>query len=237
MIIIKRKAFILPYSQIWFAKDIPTSSIWNISTYKQSQFTGNRLGFTKKEFKTTEIDLSQPIEQIFKNFSNTVKNEIRRVQQEQVVINIEKNLELFLEFFNKFAMEKGINAISIDQLTSHRNNNFLSFAISSEEIISAHYYLVDIQSSRARLLYSASARFSDSDNRNFIGRSNKLLHFEDLKYFKEIGIKTFDFGGITIPAITKEQIGINKFKESFGGYQKSYFEYNSLLYNIISHFN
>ena len=237
MITIKRKALILSYSQIWFANEISILNIWKIITYKQSFYSKKRFGFIKKEFATVEIDLTQSVDQIFMNFSNTIKNEIRRAQQEHIMIKINNDLELFQSFFNEFAINKGINPITFEKLKSHENKYLLTFALSEQAIISAHYYLVDKQSSRVRLLYSASARFSDSNNRNFIGRANKLLHFEDMKYFKEIGMEIMDFGGITIPAKTKEQIGINSFKESFGGIRKFYSEYNSLLYNIFSKFH
>lgn len=234
MIKIIRKKYCIKYSQKWFSTKISFFDIFRIVTYKQSYILKPPLGFSKYDFYTLEIDLKQSIDQIFKKFSNTIKNEIRRAQEELIIIQVNNNIELFQEFFNEFAYSKGLKPVNINNLQSHENFNLISFAYSDDKIVSAHYYLVDNIASRARLLYSASLRFADSNNRSFIGRANKLLHFEDMKYFKKKGIAIYDFGGITVPPLSQEHIGINKFKESFGGNQEVYNEYNSYLFEILS---
>jgi lipid II:glycine glycyltransferase (peptidoglycan interpeptide bridge formation enzyme) len=49
------------------------------------------------------------------------------------------------------------------------------------------------------------------------GRANRLLHWEDIRYFKNQGFSTYDFGGITADINDKEKQAINKLKECFGG--------------------
>lgn len=68
----------------------------------------------------------------------------------------------------------------------------------------------------ARLLYSVSVFRGCEDNalRNAIGRANRLLHYEDMLRFKELGYTVYDWGGYaTDPALEN----INSFKAGFGG--------------------
>ena len=52
--------------------------------------------------------------------------------------------------------------------------------------------------------------------KNVIGMANRMLHIEDMYYFKDAGLKVYDWGG----AGTAEDVaGITKFKKSFGGEQ------------------
>jgi hypothetical protein len=65
-----------------------------------------------------------------------------------------------------------------------------------------------------RLLWSARAL--DGEATAYTARLNKLLHWEDLLYFKnELKMRTFDWGGV---ALTDEALrGVDEFKQGFGG--------------------
>jgi lipid II:glycine glycyltransferase (peptidoglycan interpeptide bridge formation enzyme) len=60
-----------------------------------------------------------------------------------------------------------------------------------------------------------------------IGRANRLLHWEDIRYFKSQGYLIYDFGGIGVDINDKEKQAINKFKECFNGVRVK--EYKSLV--------
>jgi lipid II:glycine glycyltransferase (peptidoglycan interpeptide bridge formation enzyme) len=49
------------------------------------------------------------------------------------------------------------------------------------------------------------------------GRANRLLHWEDILYFKNQGYEIYDLGGITLDESNKEGQAIAKFKRCFGG--------------------
>jgi lipid II:glycine glycyltransferase (peptidoglycan interpeptide bridge formation enzyme) len=68
-----------------------------------------------------------------------------------------------------------------------------------------------------------------------IGRANRLLHWEDILYFKQEGLSYYDFGGWSSDTTNLERQKINAFKESFGGViipQYSYYVPVSLLGKI-----
>ncbi|MNI71773.1 hypothetical protein D3C73_1276650 [compost metagenome] len=90
-----------------------------------------------------------------------------------------------------------------------------------------HSYVIDKHSKRARLLHSSSLfRNEDGTNiRAIIGRANRLLHFADIQYFKEMGFVTYDLGGYATDIQDQALANINQFKSSFGGQLKKENDY------------
>ena len=50
-----------------------------------------------------------------------------------------------------------------------------------------------------------------------MGRANRFLHLEAIKLFKKDGYSLYDLGGYAKNTTDPVMIGINKFKDSFGG--------------------
>ncbi len=71
----------------------------------------------------------------------------------------------------------------------------------------------------ARLLHSASCFREESADQSLIGRANKRLHWEDIKYFKQKGLLRYDWGGISD---FENPNGIDEFKLKFGGEKITY---------------
>jgi lipid II:glycine glycyltransferase (peptidoglycan interpeptide bridge formation enzyme) len=86
------------------------------------------------------------------------------------------------------------------------------------------YFIVD---NTVRLLHSCSL-FRDTDDhecQNLVGRANRLLHWDDILYFKRNNYLLYDFGGIYQGDRDKEKIQIAQFKNSFGGEIKCGYSY------------
>ena len=65
---------------------------------------------------------------------------------------------------------------------------------------------------------------ADNAMRNAIGRANKYLHWNDWLLLKKMGIVEYDWGGI---ASYDNPNGIDKFKMSFGGEYRKYYNISS----------
>ncbi len=59
-----------------------------------------------------------------------------------------------------------------------------------------------------------SAAKEKDNSRNLVGMANRYLHFEEMKYFKQQGIRSYDWGGA---GKGEDVLSITEFKESFGG--------------------
>ena len=98
----------------------------------------------------------------------------------------------------------------------------LTYVSDEEEILAYHVYVGDEKTTR--LLYSCSTFREDDSKKALIGRANKFLHWEDIKYFKNNKYEKYDLGGISS---FDNPNGIDKFKMNFNGEKITY-------YNIIT---
>lgn len=189
--------------------------------------------FTKKQ-RTLFLDLEQPEDILFDNIQKTVRYEIKRCEKEMFDFKVldensisDSILEDFEKVYNDMYKDKGINcSLSIPLVNDYiKNNNFiLTYTLKENDIYAYHAYTHD--ECGVRLLYSCSNFRGLQDLKAEIGRANKYLHWQDIMYFKKMGIKIYDFGGVKS---FENPNGIDKFKMNFGGIQKVY--YNVVLSN------
>lgn len=183
---------------------------------------------------TTFLSLISDISDLDQWKSGIAKNcmyEIRRAQKEDVDVNmynsqeIMENSELLKEFQNVYEEmyeQKGMenHPFPIQQIIGYVGSG--AFVISSAKVNDAtifHSYVVG--DSKVRLMHSCSL-FREKDNqiRNAVGRANKYLHWCDVEYFQNKGIRTYDWGGISSFDAPN---GIDKFKMAFGGQKVQYY--------------
>ena len=150
--------------------------------------------------------------------------EIRRAKRDGIKCYQYKGNEIDYEMITQFEdcysemhKQKGIAHESVINNITHLNehgNIIISFAVNNMEKVVYHVYLAD--DSKVRLLYSASTyrNIINSETRNSVGRANRLLHYEDMIYFRNNGFEEYDFGGVSL---NKETHGIDEFKMGFGG--------------------
>jgi len=238
MIVVKKNKFGLLSSQKWFPQSIRSFDCLKITMYKQVDINIKAPGFFIKELSyTLHNDLTINEDEILKHFSSTIKNEIRRADREGNTFIYNENKNNFLMIFNAFALQKGIASQSVDSLNVYGNNLILTSTSISNIITAVHSYIVDFDLKKVRLLHSATQRFSENLDKSMIARSNKYLHFMDMKKFKNDGFEIYDWGGISFGAEDISLKGINNFKEQFGGVLiKQYNLYSPLYYLIIKLF-
>lgn len=178
------------------------------------------LGFKRVPKYTKLIDLSNNYFNEF--FDKNTIYEIRRAKKEGVFCKTSYNISEFTTFYNQFTHAKKIDGIlSESELAKYGDSLVLRSALSEElNILVYHSYLVDWSIKRVRLLNSASNIYLKSINsaeKAHIGRANRLLHYEDMIFFKESGCQLYDFGGYSMNTSDRSLIGINSFKDGFGG--------------------
>ena len=235
MIIVKKNKFGFVAVQKWFPTNIKGIDSILITMYKQVelQIKVSPFFFKEKTYTLHSNINNCDIEEIFSKFSSTIKNEIRRSEKEGNLFTENESAENFLSIFNDFAFHKGLSGQTIDNLNSYGSNLVFTSSSVNEVITSVHSYLIDYETKKVRLLHSATQRFSDTLDKNLIARSNKYLHYMDMKKFKNEGFEVYDWGGIAYGSDDKSLQGINKFKESFGGQLTEQMNLYSIFYYLI----
>jgi len=92
---------------------------------------------------------------------------------------------------------------------------------SQGEVLGYHAYCQSEK--RVRLLHACTLHRLVQDNaaRAAIGRANRLLFWSDILRFQQQELHTLDFGGWYPGQSDTRRLGINKFKEGFGGQRAS----------------
>lgn len=177
-----------------------------------------------KRVKTLCIDLYKTEEELRKDMNKSTRYQINKASRDNLRIEhltaptTKETLE-FIEFFNSFAKEKGIELCREDKVKSLKENNNLIISNVYHENGSklvSHLYMAD--GSRATMLYSCSGRFTETDiPHREVGRANRYLHWQDILFLKEENYKVYDFLGLSRDKDDKAQQNINDFKKGFGG--------------------
>lgn len=180
-------------------------------------------------FHTQMSDLTLPEEELFSQISKTERYQIRKNMRENVelktwdsaqILKEPQVLEGLAEMFEALYASKGnAKTMNREQVRKYAEAGGLFItAIEQEgEPLVYHSYTVDEQN--ARLLHSVSD-FREREDASLIAHSNKRLHWEDMKLFARLGVKNYDWGGISS---LEEPNGIDKFKMKFGGKMTTYY--------------
>lgn len=153
-------------------------------------------------------DLSE--DELFGKIGKNFRYQIRRAQKEDIeccfyssqdLKNSQSILDSFESTYNKMYKDKKINATFNRKLVERyiqENAICITVGFYEDTPYVFHSYIVDMEDKQVRLLHSCSSFRSEKLLANLIGRINKLLHWEDMIYFKECGIRQYDWGGFLI---------------------------------------
>lgn len=217
----------------YFANKICKKDRFKLVSYVQCDETRKILFFVRFPFYTKILFLTKDLINM-KSFTKNTRYEIRRAEKDRVEFQIEHDLSIFINFYNKFAAQSGLKPIK--SLSEYKESNILvTKAVKENRILCMHVYLLDKESYRARLLYSAShfRGLDDIKLKGSIGRANRFLHYNDMIYLMDLNYKYYDFGGYAPMTKDISLININKFKDSFGGELIENSNYISLLLFIL----
>lgn len=183
-----------------------------------------------QEYHTCRNDLTLSEEDMLANINKAVKYQFRRSEKDNIEIafytkeDIEKKpqlIETFRDIYERMYRSKGsdtkLNVTAIERYLQ-ADGIIFSAAIHEGEVLVFHSYICDQE--EARLLHSASCFREESADQSMIGRANKRLHWEDIKYFKQKGLVRYDWGGISD---FENPNGIDEFKLKFGGEKITYY--------------
>jgi hypothetical protein len=174
-------------------------------------------------FQTIWIDLTLTEPELLSGMKKNTRSEIRRASSEALRHQVLRKpsaseVRSFIQFFERNTISRQLSR-ELRRWTSghHRGGSLALSRVSLEESTLAwHAYYVD--GAHARLKYSVSlSRQTDGGMRNLIGRAHRFQHWEDIKSFKADGFSVYDLGGWAHNSDDEKLLGINQFKEGFGG--------------------
>lgn len=219
------RLFALRTAEVYYSE---TSDL-TMSGFDVLQFTQCKCQFNDngRKFLTRIINLELENAEIFTSFKYETQYEIRRCERaDALVISINSNpddrdLDNFMHFYREFHEQKNYAGTAANcnfyremlrLFKSHDALVITSIATKDQKPLCAHTYLVD--GNRARLINSASVfRAVEANVRSLVGRGNRYLHWRDMLFFKQMGYRLYDLGGVS----ENPDDTVSRFKRSFGG--------------------
>jgi lipid II:glycine glycyltransferase (peptidoglycan interpeptide bridge formation enzyme) len=220
------KTKFLSIGELWFDEELKDVSDVDLIYYRQrpQPLTGVKY----ENFTTRILDLTMDEDDLWNQIHTNDRYKIRRAAQKDGISyhlwnanDIELSvLNQFTDYYDDFAESKGFSKLRKTDLKSYANKKSLYLSNIQDNdgnVLIWHSYLRG--KNRVRLLQSASLRKSDSDSKyaSMIGRANRYHHWQDIVAFRKMGFKIYDFGGWYNGNTDREKLGINEFKEKFGG--------------------
>ena len=187
---------------------------------------------------TLYTDLDENIEDLFKKLNGSTKRKINKCTKEKIKYDYYTSndlyqnsniLKLLKNSYENMYKSKGMNKkFNMNLIKSYIDENILSMITASKDNKILVYHVYILNKENARSLYSCSEFRTDTEYKNLIGRANVFLHWMDICHFKDMGIKRYDWGGISS---FKNPNGIDRFKMHFRGREVTY--YNIIIANTL----
>jgi len=225
--------------EIWFSDHPYEVDNCASVSFRECKKKIDAVGFTRTEFTTLIIDLTQKLDDIWDEMgAKSCRYKITRALREGIQAELGQEHGQFYELNRIFRRQKGLPGKTLTLLQMQQFGT-LFVARREDEVIAGQLYLED--KDNIRYLLGASKRLAtDQKTAALIGFGNRLLVWEAMKYAKSKGIKEFDLGGFYTGAeVCSPKHGINAFKKSFGGkidihynYKKYYSPPYKLLRNL-----
>lgn len=222
-------------NHVWFetAQNFPFGNQYDILVIHGNPDPCEKIGKhrCKSELQRTCItDLTKSDEEMFSLVSKSIRNHINRSKRENVQITVyEKEADIlsvlddFAEMYHGMFLEKGMpeRYLDVPSLEAYAKQGALvvtAAAIDGQIVkFNAHIH----NGVLARGLYGCSQfRAVDKEISNAIGRAGEYLDWMDMLYFKQLGIKEYDWGGISS---FENPNGIDKYKMKFGVEFREYY--------------
>lgn len=173
-----------------------------------------------------EVSLLKSPEELLQQMTKNTRYEVRRALNKdelctEFLMDIsEQELQDFLTLYNAFADLKNLGHIGeakIRKLAADGMYAVTKCYSSDGTLLVEHTYYLDKEDKRAMLATSCSLYRKEEYVRykNLIGRANRMMHYQDMLYFKSEGYEIYDFNGIS--DFSEETHAIAEFKRGFGG--------------------
>lgn len=222
---------IIGMRNIWFWDGLPLAGSFASTQYHgvREEWTGRLKNVVSSSLQYSALTaLTKSEDELWSAIKKNVKYDIRRGEKEGIEPKhflprqIDQGLlQDFSQVYEQMYADKGLSA-SFEMDTIKRYIDCEAMEISAAYIegipVVFHAYICDERN--VRLYYSASSFRQEKEKNAMFARANKLLHWADIRQFKERGIELYDWGGIAEP---DQPNGIDLFKLSFGGELTAYY--------------
>jgi len=169
-------------------------------------------GWGLKEKDTALIDLTLPEEEIFKKFSDTTRNEIRKTYNNpDLNFELNQDFEKSYSLYSQFEKYQDRKPMAKKEMTSFKS----ALVFCKGDPIYGFYIIESLPYSRIRSIFSKRLSIEDKDMIKIISNSGRRLLWEICKDLKNREFVFLDMASVN--QSNPKSANIAKFKMSFGG--------------------
>jgi hypothetical protein len=211
------------YGEIWFNEELPLDAGIDIAIFRQRDNPVE--GARNERFVSLTTALDVPEDAIMSRFGRESRYQIRRADDARDGLSLEflrdpaGRLEDFGNFYNA-CLGATVPPCDMQWLSAAHcaGQLALSAAVREGKPLVWHAYMLSGKS--AHLMFSASSyRDHTGSMRTLVGRANRWLHWRSMLRLRELGLTHYDWGGLFEYESSTNRVGINRFKEDFGGHR------------------
>ncbi len=235
MLEIEKKKGIFRKKNIWFSERpfaVPDADVVHFYACRNKVDDPD---FQCEAAPTLVIDLAPDLDTLWGNMGKkSCRYFINRAERSGISIAVNQDFDAFHAMYSAFIGQKGFSTTN-ESVSFMRQYCTLFTAHLEGELLAGALMLRDAR--HMRWLFGASRRLeNDAIDTTLISCANRLAIWEAIKYAKSAGCGEFDLGGYYGGDDPDDpRVGINKFKEKFGGRHATYYtywQYNSRLYSL-----
>ncbi len=169
-------------------------------------------GWKLREKDTAIIDLTLSKEEIFKKFSDTTRNEIRRTYN-NTDLSFKSNLDFDSSYilYAQFEKSQGRKPVDKNEMKFFK----LVTAYYKNDPIYGLYIIESFPRVRIRSIFSKRLYFTDKDMLKILSNAGRRLMWEICQDLKKRGFIFLDLASVNME--NPKTVSIAKFKMSFGG--------------------
>jgi hypothetical protein len=169
-------------------------------------------GYTIREKDTALINLRPMEDEIFKNFSDTTKNEIRKTYKNtEHSFKLNTNFDESYGLYSDFEISQGRVPVTKNEISLFKSH--LSYQ--GLDPIYGFYVVESFPYARIRSIFSKRLSVDDTETKKIISNGGRRLLLEICKDLKSRGFVSLDMASVNMD--NPKTINISKFKMSFGG--------------------
>jgi hypothetical protein len=178
-------------------------------------------------FYTLHLDLSQKEDQLLAAMRKNTSREIRQAESRDGLtcsfnaVPTDADLEAYAAFYDADRSTQAQEAMDRDRLRALRDAGLVHLAQVCDpagQVMAWHCLLCHQRSATVQLSSMVSPQHhADRTQAAAIGRANRWLFYQEFLHYKHQGMRVYDFNGWYAGIEDEKRLGINQFKEGFGG--------------------
>lgn len=214
--ILKQRMVFFNIISLILEDEIASNVIRNSSYSKKTIVTYKKMNLSRFEelVKTTAlIDLMPDEDDVFRKFSDTTRNEIRKTYRidDFKIINNDNKFDDAYQLYKKFEYAQGRAPVVKSVLKKCK----LFSAYFKDELISAIFVIESSKYLRIRSIFSKRLQAEDKEMYKIISNATRRIVWEICLWGKENGFHSLDLASVNFK--NPKTANITKFKMSFGG--------------------